>query len=351
MSSPVSLSTSTQQFSLSSCVELIVSQFSDAIVTAIPASSPRHPLVRSMLLELSKWDNRSSCLREAAYGWCSEVCEEYSGLKDGEELLFLVLKISFRGLDVRTRWEDTGFVQPKHHQHMSDIVFNGGDAEVISDLLQAWTTHDCSQTLHKLLDAWPRHLVRIQHAVSTSQRFRRLVICSVERLGFRQVGDVRGEEFIALLDCLDVRVDDMDSDDKWLRLLFDVVRSPRGRRTLPYSYWVLMVELAVDKPLLPSGLIDRDLQVMLSLEEEGEWEKLECWIGFVWLLRGPKGDVIAEGLERVTLSLFRQRPGAVKKLEQWVRRAWINDGPECFEYLRWIRERGGLEDMSQQYTL
>jgi len=263
MSSSVSLFTSTELFLSSACMELVVSQFSDAIVTAIPSSSPRHPLVQSILLRLSTWDNRPSCLREMAYGWCSEVCEEYSGLRDGEELLFLVLKTSFRGLDVRTRWAETGLVQPKHHQHMSDIVFNGGDAEVISDLLQAWTMHDCSQALYKLLDAWPRHLVHIQHAVFTSQRFRQLVIRSVEHLGFRWVGEVRGEEFIGLLNCLGVCVDDIDSKGEWLGLLIDVVRSPRGKRTLPYSYWVLMVELAAGKPLLQDGSIDHDLQVML----------------------------------------------------------------------------------------
>ena len=83
------------------CLEQVISQLSRAIVTAIPASHPRHPLVRTMLLELAKWENRPNCLRELSYKWCSTISKGYQGLEDGEELLFLSLKVGFRGLNVR----------------------------------------------------------------------------------------------------------------------------------------------------------------------------------------------------------------------------------------------------------
>ena len=285
-----------------------------------------------------------------AYGWCSAIGKEYQGLDDGKELLFLSLKVGFRGLDVRYHWTDTGLVHTKYHQRMGKIVFDSGDVEVVSDLLQAWTTYDYSQTLYKLFDTWPMHLIRLQRTISTSQRLRGFVIRSVECLGPQQVEQVGVEEFAALLDRLGVGVDDMGSENDWVLLLLYVVRSPQGRRSLSYPYWELMMELAIDKPWFRNDPIDYDLEVMLSLEEEGEWDKMECWGGFVWLIRCPKTDTITEDLERLTVSLFRQRPGAVKKLEQLVRRSRMNYAPECLECLQWICEREGLEATSQSHT-
>jgi len=303
-----------------------------------------------MLLELAKWENRPNCLREMSYRWCSAISKGYQGLEDGEELLFLSLKVGFRGLDVRYHWTDTGLVHTRHHRYVGDIVFNTGDDEVISDLLQAWTSPDPFNTSYNLLTTWPQHLIHLQHAVSTSQRLRRLVIRSVELLGFQQVGQVGVEEFTALLDRLSVGIDDMDSKNEWLILLLYVVRFPEGRRTLPYPYWELMVELAINKSWIRDDPIDYDLQVMLSLEEEEEWDALECWNGFVWFLRCPKVDAMPEDLERTMLSLFRQRPGAAKKLERWMQRSSVPQVPECLECLRRICEQGGIEVASRQDT-
>ena len=76
-----------------------MSQLSHAIVAAIPTSHPHHPLLRGMLIELAKWDNRPNCLRERAYKWCSAICEIYPEPGDGKELLLLSLEIGFRGLN------------------------------------------------------------------------------------------------------------------------------------------------------------------------------------------------------------------------------------------------------------
>ena len=304
-----------------------------------------------MLLELAKWENRPNWLRTMAYKWCSAICEEYQDLEDARELLFLSMKIGFRGLGVRDYFTDAGLVHTKQHRHMADIVFNSGNGEVIADLLQAWTvTYNSSNTreLVELVSILPMYLIHLQHEISTSQTLRRLVIRSVEHLGPEQVERVGVEEFAALLDRLDVGVDDTDSPNDWLRLLRHFVRSSQGRHFLPRSYWELMVELSVTTSWswLWDHSIDGDLQVMFSLEEEEKWDTLECWSGFVWLRRLPKIDTISYGLERVTLALFRQRPGAVQKLEQWMRRSHMPDAPECLECLRWICERGGFEVVS-----
>ena len=335
------------------CLERVAFQLSHAIITAIPAAHPRHPRLRGTLLELAKWDNRPDWLRTMAYEWCSAICERYQGVEDGKELLFTSLKISFRGLGVRDYFTDQGLVHTKHHRHMADIAFDSGDDEVIVDLLQAWTgtrNHSNTSELLELLDTLPRNLVRLQ--IFTSQTLRRLVIRSVEHLGRQQIEQVGVEEFTALLDRLNVGIDDMDFEPNWLNLLLYVVRSPQGRRSLSHPYWELMVELsaAVHELWFLDYPINDDLQVMFSLEEEEEWDTLECWSGLVWLQRLPKIDTIPKDLERVTISLFRQRPGAVQKLKQWVQRSRMSRVPECLQCLRLICERGGLQVVSRQDT-
>ena len=192
-------------------------------------------------------------------------------------------------------------------------------------------------------------MANIPHATPThsfiSQRLWRLVIRSVERLGFLQVEQVGVEEFTALLDRLGVSVDDMDSEDEWLLLLLHVVRSPQGRESLSYPYWKLVVELAVNKLWLQSDLIDHKLrQVMPFLEGGGEWDKPECWSGFVWLLRCPSIDRIPEDLKRVTLSLFRRQPGAAERIEKWMQSSNVDD--ECLKCLQWICDKA----TSQSHT-
>jgi len=134
------------------CLDQVISQLSRAIITAIPASHPRHPLLRGLLLELAEWETRPNCLREMSYKWCSEISKGYQGLEDGEELLFLSLKIGFRGLDVRRRWSDTMLVHTRHHRYVGDIVFNNGDAEIVADLLQAWISPHHSHMSYSILD-------------------------------------------------------------------------------------------------------------------------------------------------------------------------------------------------------
>jgi len=349
MSSPVPSFESLDNGFSRVCLEQVISQLSRAIITAIPASHPRHPLLRGMLLGLAKWETRPRCLREMSYKWCSAICKGYQGLEDGEELLFASLRVGFRGLDVQYRRTVTGLVHTRHHRYVGDIVFNSGDDEVIADLLQAWTSPDRSHTSYHLLNTWPQYVIRLRRVVSTSQRLRRLVIRSVELLGPQQVRQVGVEEFTALLDCLRVGTDDMDSEIEWLQLLLYVVQLPEGRRTLPYPYWELIVELVVDKSWFRRGdPIDYDLQVMLSLQEEEEWDMLECWSGFIWFLRCPKVDTMPEDLECTMLSLFRQRPGAVEKLERWIQRSSMPKVTECLECLQWICERGGLDAASRQ---
>jgi hypothetical protein len=70
---------------------------------------------------------------------------------------------------------------------------------------------------------------------------------------------------------------------------------------------------------------------MISLEAAGEWDKLECWMAFVWIVWPPeKGKTT----EKITLSLFHQQPGVIHKLNQWMEgwsKRWSTEIPKSFQ--------------------
>ena len=85
------------------------------------------------------------------------------------------------------------------------------------------------------------------------------------------------------------------------------------------------------------GFLTYSPQITTSLTEAQEWDKLECWMGTVWVAWPPEADGIKEeDLSRTMLLLFRQRPGAAQKLEQWMER-WSQqhgeDIPESFQQI------------------
>ena len=82
-----------------------------------------------------------------------------------------------------------------------------------------------------------------------------------------------------------------------------------------------------------------DLHIMASLEKDQEWEKLECWMGIVWIVWPPQDGKTTEEynreVEAVMLSLFYRRPSATQKLEQWMARGikWHTHIPESFRQI------------------
>ena len=265
-----------------------------------------------------------------AYEWYSAICENYPGLADGNKLLLLSLEIGFRHLDYRNPQIEATITHTELHNRMVDIVFESGNDEVVADLLHAWTSHGPVS----LLDKCAKHLVGLQ---PTSQRLRRLVVRSIELIHPQEFEEAGAGEFLRLLNHLRVGVGDMDREDPWGNLLTRIIQHLEGVRRLSHPYWELLVELSFTGSLQRGG-ITWNPDVIESLEGGREWDKLECWMCLVWTVWPPEGGETTEGdLERVTLSLSRQRPGAVRKLVRWVGR-WNKehhkDVPESFRRVR-----------------
>ena len=265
-----------------------------------------------MLLDLSKWEQRSSCLTAAAYEWCSTICENYSSLADGKTLLSLSLEIGFRRLDLKHPQSLTKLTHMEYHQFMVDTVFESQDDEVIADLLHVWTSHNDSNEPPPLLNLYAKYLIRLR---PFSQRLRRLVIRAIGLIGYRGFERVGVEEFFKLLDLLQATVEDMDDKGGWAMLLLDTVQSSEGIQYLSYPYWELLAELSVSESRRLEGVALR-LRVVQSLESNLEWDKLEAWMGIVWMVWPPETASTIEKVRDVMLLLFRQRSGAIQKLER-----------------------------------
>ena len=266
-----------------------------------------------MLVDLAGWEQRPSCLTTMVYGLCSVIFENHSNLADGTRLLSLSLQIAFRRPDPQHPQMPT----VDHHQRMIDVVFESGDEEAIADLLHAWTSHGDSHEPFLPLGMCASHLIGPR---SSSQRLRRLVIRSIELIDPQEFEKVGTEGFCQRLDHLQVGVEDMDRGARWVKLLAHVIQRAEGARRLPHSYWETLTELLTSESQLPEG-VAWDPDVVTNLGGSQEWDKLERWMGIVWMV-WPSGT---EGSQErrvwdAMLSLVREQPGASTEFKQWMER-------------------------------
>lgn len=323
-------------------LERILHQLSKAIVSNISATRPTYLLISGVLHKLARLENRPDLLTKMAYGWCSVIWENRQSFRDRqtEALLLRSLEIGFRHLDRQILWDAYEFTHTEHHQALADVVFGSEESEAIADLLRAWTGG--LRPARTLLSIYAGRLIGLHNLVPLSPRLRQLIIRSVGIIGYKGFEGVGIERFFELLNCLHVRVVDMENKFHWKLLLLDIIKSSEGAR---YQVWELLVELAI---LVPRGSVSfakgwpvtesvefvYDSHVVESLVESQEWDKLECWMSFVWTEWPPKIDETAEDLEHAMVSLFRRRPSAAQKLEQRMERwgqEWHSDIPESFQ--------------------
>ena len=331
-------------------IEHALYQLSKAVLLAIDETPTRQAFIPHMLRDLIKLEYRPWCLTEIVYEWCSMIYKKHERIPNWESLLLVCLEIGFRHLDFQAESIEASLTHAEHHRGLVDVVFKSRESESIADLLHAWTArHKHNEWAPEFLNLCPAHLICLQNLVLFSPRLRRLVIRSVELIGYKGFEGVGVERFIGLLNHLHVTVKDMDKKKNWGKLLLDTIQSSEGIQHLSHSYWELLVGLVVSESRWLGPDSKRSLQIMTSLTEAKEWDKLECWVGIVWMLL-PEGLNPGEGdLGHLMTSLFRQRPGAVQELEQrmeqWSQRAG-KDVPESFkrahEQAHEAAQRGGL---------
>lgn len=214
---------------------------------------------------------------------------------------------------------------------MADIVFGSQDNDEIEDLLHAWTSHNIPHELPLPLEVYARHLVGLK---PSSQRLRQLVIHAIGAIGYQVFEQVGVEGLFELLNHLNASVEHINAKEGWAVLLMDIIQSFEGIQHLPCLYWELLVELLILESQLLEG-VTWSPHVMESLEGNQEWDKLECWMGIVWMVWPPEADSITEkDVQHVILSLFHQQPGAIQKLEQWIEQWGKSNGkvvPKSFQ--------------------
>ena len=299
-------------------MEQILHQLSKAICSTVVGTETQHKLILHALHDLIELKTRPMCLTEIAYDWCSVICENRQSLKDWEGLLLASLEIGFRHLDPQDIDTVPMLTHTEHHPEMVDVVFKSQKSEAIADLLHAWTM---GYSPFIPLSACTERLVCLHDSVLFSSRFRLLVIRFVEFIGYEGFKGVGTERFVGLLDHLHVTVEDMGDPHEWLRLLLQTLQTSEGAQHLSHWYWELLVELTISWARWFRHDVTYNPQIMTSLTKAHEWNKLECWMGTVWILWPPEDDGITEeDLGHSILLLFRQRPGAFEKLEQWMER-------------------------------
>ena len=222
-------------------------------------------------------------------------------------LLSTTLEIGFRLASPRHLLPAFRFGYTSHHDWVFETAFSSHDDEVIADAVCAWVTDGN----YRLPGSCIHYLAkRMERDAPFSARLRRATIRAIELIWCIEL-IVSEPETVRLLDRLDVDMDDM-VEDTWGSLLVGVVRSPAGPGSLSSHYWRLLDKL-VSSEAFYASFGPGSVEAMRTLEEAGDWEKLEVWMAVAWRSQLWPGSI--EEIGQVTLKLLSRRPSALPKFE------------------------------------
>ena len=227
---------------------------------------------------------------------------------------FLLLKTLEVGFRLAQPGRDRPAIRSDHTldcNWMFKVALSSADDEFIADATYAWIAHSDRTSTSSLACYLADRVVRLK---PFSPRLRQAgihVICCTwdSQLTFP------APEVARLLNHLEVDVDEMEKKDIWVNLLVSAIRSPMGFESLSSHNWRLLEKLLSTKSFY-WHYVERDMEVMRSLEKAEDWEKLEVWMGIVWMslrVSGPRESM--EGIEQVTLELFLRQPSALRRFE------------------------------------
>ena len=193
-----------------------------------------------------------------------------------------------------------------HHEWMLKVAFSSDDDEVIADAVIVWTIGSGQKPPGSFVSYFSK---RIESSRPFSPRLRQVAIHIVESIGYNALM-ASGLEAVHLLNPLNVDVNDMVKKLVWMEVLVRAICLPTGPENLSPHYWHLLDKLELHRDFSGTAGL-QSVEVMRSLREAEDWEKLEVWMVIVWQSLPESTPVpTMEDVEQVTLKLLLQQPSA-----------------------------------------
>ena len=324
-------------------LDQIAERVDSAFISVLNTAHPRRTIIWDMLHGFSKLEVDRQDFTRMAHRWCVAILKNREGCDNWRSLVTLSLQIGFRRVDERFPTTYLDLTLTEDHQELFDAVLSSNDSEAIADLLQAFTVEDSPNgPAHTSCHICALSIFDLHNRVTvpSSPRLRRLFARSISQIGFERLEEVGvgAGNFVELLNHFHTNGEELDPKIASDLLLMGAFQSPEGVQHLVLQCWESLVEVIILFPwrlslgvFLP-GSPETDPQpynscVTTSLLDEQEWDKLECWIGVVWMTWPPETDDVNVDLKCAMVPLFRQRPGAIRKLTEWVER-WSKERNE-----------------------
>ena len=232
------------------------------------------------------------------------------------------------------------YPHPEHAQGFFEIVLQRNDSERMGDLLCASLMLDPSGQL--AFDMYVKYIIDYGAQGPFSPRLQRIFISCAERIEFGTVSEAKKDKFVDLLNCLCIRIKDLENRTKWIGKLLEIITSPNQVFHLGILSWKLLTKPVIWDPWCFANSYSLDVTAFLLAAEE--WDKLKCWIGVAWIAQADDPTFITQDLKGATATLFHHQPGAVQELMQWMEK-WSKlqrrEIPESFHQMY----RQGCEEM------
>lgn len=306
--------------------------------------------LKHLLNFLAAWEQRPAYLTPMTYGWCSAIAEATQNIRPGSPTPPFVRDIPSWGFHIQNHpTEEDGNLQttrvrpqaltytehanliadtlevgfrlfgPRHgrpalhlnHTHHHGQVFKTAflseSDETIADVACIWIADSIGTPPGPVVGYFAE---RVEDPVPFSPRLRRVAISVIERI-WSKPPEASRSEIINLLNRLEVGMEDVVDKNSWVGLLVYEIRSIPGLERLSPHYWQLLDQLELAGGFFWS-FRPRDVEVMVSLEQAEDWEKLEVWMAVMWRsLPSDAEQELVEEINRVTLKLLLQWPSAL----------------------------------------
>ena len=307
-------------------MEKVVQHVARAIDLA--AESPNLDVIWGVLHILSLIKGRFRVPAEQAYGWCLMIWENRERYWEWETLVLLSLEVGLRDKSM-DRISRTPFTGGELHQGVRDMVLRSNNPEAVTDLVRASLMFDETGALGLSICA---DYIIDHHGKITEPSSRHLgsfFIRYATKMGSDAPERVGREKFVELLNGLHIDVGEIYlwQHTLWRVVLMDIIWSAEAQR-LAIHYWKHLAELAILGHL--SGTTYNP-DVTTSLMDAQEWDKLEYWVGVVWMACPPELGNVAKELEDALEGLEKKRPGALRKRMELWSEMHRKDLPESFQ--------------------